>query len=139
MVKRPLTFSMADLKRLPSTSRVAFIECAGNSAGEYHAARGDELHNMHGLVSSSEWTGVALSTVLREVGLEPGAAWILAEGIEDTETWDLLGALKCNVAQGFLMSRPLPSDAVLSWIRTSEWSGYAEKKETAEAVQAVTP
>jgi len=80
MVKRPLTFSMADLKRLPSTSRVAFIECAGNSAGEYHAARGKELHNMHGLVSSSEWTGVALSTVLREAGLKPGAAWILAEG-----------------------------------------------------------
>jgi sulfane dehydrogenase subunit SoxC len=80
MVKRPLTFTIADLKRLPSTSRVAFIECGGNSAGEYHAARGHEIHNMHGLVSSSEWTGVALSTVLREAGLESGAAWLLAEG-----------------------------------------------------------
>ena len=64
---------------------------------------------------------------------------VVAEGIEDAETWDLLGALKCNVAQGFLMSRPLPSDAVLPWIRASEWSGHADNEDTAEPVQAVIP
>lgn len=64
---------------------------------------------------------------------------VVAEGIEDTETWDLLGALKCDVAQGFLMSRPLPSDAVFAWVYGSEWSGHAEKEDTVEAVQAVTP
>ena len=51
---------------------------------------------------------------------------VVAEGIEDTETWDLLGNLKCNIAQGFLMSRPLPAHNVLPWIQSSEWSGHAQ-------------
>src|SRR5206468_3142469 len=33
-----------------------------------------------GLTSQSEWTGVMLSTLLREVGVNPKATWCLAEG-----------------------------------------------------------
>jgi len=33
-------------------------------------------------VSCSEWTGVRLSTLLEEAGVEPGAAWIVAEGAD---------------------------------------------------------
>ncbi len=58
---------------------------------------------------------------------------VVAEGVEDTETWDLLAGLKCNVAQGFLMSRPLRADSVLSWIHSSDWSGYAANLNTARA------
>jgi sulfane dehydrogenase subunit SoxC len=35
---------------------------------------------MDGLLSTSEWTGVPLATLLREVGARPGATWIVAEG-----------------------------------------------------------
>ena len=35
---------------------------------------------MDGLLSTSEWTGVPVSTILREVGVRRGASWILAEG-----------------------------------------------------------
>tara|TARA_Y100001970_G_scaffold58835_3_gene74779 strand:+ start:11174 stop:11962 length:789 start_codon:yes stop_codon:yes gene_type:complete len=35
---------------------------------------------LDGLLSTSEWTGVAVSTILREVGVRPGANWVLAEG-----------------------------------------------------------
>jgi sulfane dehydrogenase subunit SoxC len=35
---------------------------------------------LDGLVSTSEWTGVKLSTIFREVGIKPGAKWFLAEG-----------------------------------------------------------
>ena len=35
---------------------------------------------LDGLLSTSEWTGVAVSTILREVGVRPGASWVLAEG-----------------------------------------------------------
>ena len=31
LVERPLVFSMKDLRRFPSVSRICFIECAGNS------------------------------------------------------------------------------------------------------------
>lgn len=71
---------MDDLKRFPSVSRLAFIECSGNSAGEWREPRGQTVQQTHGLMSTSEWTGVALSTVLRDVGAKPEATWMLAEG-----------------------------------------------------------
>jgi sulfane dehydrogenase subunit SoxC len=37
---------------------------------------------LHGLVSNSEWTGVLLSTLLDEVGVDPKAKWFLAEGAD---------------------------------------------------------
>jgi sulfane dehydrogenase subunit SoxC len=33
-------------------------------------------------VSGSEWTGVSLSLLLAEVGVRPGAAWVIAEGAD---------------------------------------------------------
>lgn len=80
LVERPRIFTMDDLKRFPSVSRLAFIECSGNSAGEWREPRGQTVQQTHGLMSTSEWTGVALSTVLRDVGAKPEATWMLAEG-----------------------------------------------------------
>ena len=34
---------------------------------------------------------------------------VVAEGVEDQETWDLLAAAGCHVVQGYALSRPLPS------------------------------
>lgn len=80
LVERPRIFTTDDLKRFPSISRLAFIECSGNSAGEWRESRGQTVQQTHGLMSTSEWTGVALSTVLREVEVKPEATWMLAEG-----------------------------------------------------------
>ncbi|EED31760.1 sulfite dehydrogenase [gamma proteobacterium NOR5-3] len=78
MVERPLKFSLTDIKRFPSVTRSCFIECSGN----YFPFAGEESppHLICGLTSQSEWTGVALSTLLREAGVKPGASWIIAEG-----------------------------------------------------------
>jgi len=80
LVERPMTFTLEELKRFPSRSRLAFIECSGNSGGEWHAPAGRTVQETHGLFSTSEWTGVALATILREVGAKPDATWMLAEG-----------------------------------------------------------
>ena len=37
---------------------------------------------LHGLVSNAEWTGVLLSTLLEETGIDPRAKWLLAEGAD---------------------------------------------------------
>lgn len=79
LVERPMRFTMEDLKRFPSVSRVAFIECSGNSGGEWRRP-GRTVQEAHGMLSTSEWTGVALATLLREVGLKREATWMLAEG-----------------------------------------------------------
>jgi sulfane dehydrogenase subunit SoxC len=79
LVDRPLSLSMADLKRLPSSSRILAVECGGNSAGEW-AAPGPEVQRTYGMVSGSEWTGVPLSLLLRDVGVQAKASWVIAEG-----------------------------------------------------------
>ncbi len=78
LVDTPMVFDLSDLKRFPSTSRVCFLECSGNmrpSAGPESLAQ-----HICGLTSQSEWTGVMLSTVLREVGVQSTAKWMIAEG-----------------------------------------------------------
>lgn len=79
MVERPLSLSMADIRRLPSITRTLVLECGGNSAGEW-AAPGADVQRSYGMVSGSEWTGVPLALLLAEVGVRPGASWVIAEG-----------------------------------------------------------
>ena len=80
MVDNPKKLSMADVKRFPSISRTMFIECSGNGLTEWSKPTQKTVQGTHGLTSTSEWTGVPLSTILNEVGIQPGAKWILAEG-----------------------------------------------------------
>jgi sulfane dehydrogenase subunit SoxC len=79
MVERPTIFTLADLKRFPSVSRVHFLECSGNFGGR-GTATDLTPQQIAGLTSTSEWTGVALATLFREVGARPQAKWFLAEG-----------------------------------------------------------
>jgi sulfane dehydrogenase subunit SoxC len=83
LVKRPLEFTMEVLSRYPRVSRIAFVECAGNS-GALNAPQPQPLNAqaIHGLLSCSEWSGVRLSTLLDEAGVEPAAKWVLAEGAD---------------------------------------------------------
>lgn len=82
LVDRPLVFTMNDLMRFPSVSQIYFLECSGNT-GLYAGGRPEwTAQDTHGLLSCSEWTGVALSTILAEVGLRQDARWMLAEGAD---------------------------------------------------------
>jgi sulfane dehydrogenase subunit SoxC len=78
MVARPTIFTLADLQRFPSVSRIHFLECSGNLG----RTAGPETTpgQLAGLTSTSEWTGVPLATLFREVGADPKATWFLAEG-----------------------------------------------------------
>jgi sulfane dehydrogenase subunit SoxC len=82
MVERPKKYTMADLKRFPSVSRTHFIECSGNGLTEWRKPTLKTVQGTHGLLSTSEWTGVQFATIAREVGLKEGAAWVLAEGAD---------------------------------------------------------
>ena len=84
MVDRPVILTVEDIKRLPSTSRIVFIECQRNSQTEWAAPTLKTVQGTHGLTSCSEWTGVPLALLLREAGVQKGAAWILAEGADSS-------------------------------------------------------
>jgi sulfane dehydrogenase subunit SoxC len=83
LVDRPLMFDVESLSRYPMVSRIQFLECSGNSAGN-NAPVAPQMpaSGLHGLVACSEWTGVPLSVLLDEVGVQRGANWIVAEGAD---------------------------------------------------------
>ncbi len=83
LVSRPLEFSIDALHRYPLVSRVHFVECSGNSGSLNSAAPTQATAGqLHGLLSCSEWTGVPLSVLLDETGVDPSAQWLLAEGAD---------------------------------------------------------
>ena len=45
---------------------------------------------------------------------------VVAEGVESQPVWDRLAALGCDVAQGFLISKPMPAERFKAW--EAEWS-----------------
>jgi sulfane dehydrogenase subunit SoxC len=108
LVDRPMVFSMEDIVRFPSESRINFLECSGNSAAELKKASNQTVQQIHGLLSCCEWTGVRLSTILQECGVQPSAKWALAEG-----------------ADGAAMTRSIPiskmmDDALLVYAQNGE-------------------
>ncbi len=44
---------------------------------------------------------------------------VVAEGVETGESWNLLRRLGCDFAQGYLVSRPIPADQIIPFIRTA--------------------
>ncbi|HWT38309.1 MAG TPA: sulfite dehydrogenase [Paraburkholderia sp.] len=102
LVREPMLFTMDDLLRLPSESRIHFLECSGNTASEWKGPSGLHVQITHGLLSCCEWTGVRLSTLLEATGglaaSTDGRAptWLLAEGADASS-----------------MTRSLPLDRIL--------------------------
>ena len=82
MCRSPRIFTMDDLMRFPSVSRVHFIECGANTGMEWGNVAVPTVQYSHGMLGCSEWTGVLLSTLLDEVGYDPKARFVLAEGAD---------------------------------------------------------
>jgi EAL domain-containing protein (putative c-di-GMP-specific phosphodiesterase class I) len=55
----------------------------------------------------------------RHLGLE-----VVAEGVEDQETWDLLTGMGCHLVQGWHLGRPMATEEFLPWLCTRQ-SGSA--------------
>ncbi len=80
-VRTPRTFTLEELKALPSRSLICYIECSGNSRGFFRPqASGTQWGN--DAISVAEWTGVPLRDLLELVGLSERAVDIVAEGAD---------------------------------------------------------
>ena len=54
---------------------------------------------------------------------------VVAEGIEDQTTWNLLTTWKCDFAQGYFLSRPLPAPDLKTWLDASGRANAAQEQE----------
>ena len=83
LVRQSLVFSLDALHRYPMISRTTFLESGGNSALLYSPTPVQaNVQALHGLCSCAEWTGVRLSTLIEEAGIDPKAKWLIAEGAD---------------------------------------------------------
>ena len=83
LVRAPRVFTMEDITRYPSVSRVHFIECGANTGMEWGNVAVPTVQYTHGMLGCSEWTGVPLATLLDDVGVDRKAArFVLAEGAD---------------------------------------------------------
>jgi sulfane dehydrogenase subunit SoxC len=108
MVGRPLVFTVEDLRRLPSVSRIYFLECSGNSGAEWGSKPAPTAQMSHGLASCSEWTGVPLSLLLAEAAVQKDAKWIVAEGAD-----------ACKMQRSLPISKAM-DDILVAWGQNGE-------------------
>ena len=83
LVRQARVFTMDDLMRLPSISRIHFIECGANTAMEWANTAVPSVQYTHGMLSCAEFTGVRLSTLLDVCGADTRRGrYVLAEGAD---------------------------------------------------------
>ncbi|HHW64028.1 MAG TPA: sulfite dehydrogenase [Rhodocyclaceae bacterium] len=83
MVKTNAVFTMDDIMRLPSVSRIHFIECGANTGMEWGNVAVPTVQYSHGMLSCSEFTGVPLKEILDMCGADyKKGRFVLAEGAD---------------------------------------------------------
>jgi DMSO/TMAO reductase YedYZ molybdopterin-dependent catalytic subunit len=80
-VKAPLSLSYQQLRDMPSETRVATLECAGNGR-VFLVPQVPGAQWELGAVGNAEWTGVPLAALLERAGLEDDACEIVLEGAD---------------------------------------------------------
>jgi DMSO/TMAO reductase YedYZ molybdopterin-dependent catalytic subunit len=81
----PVTFSLPELRRLPSETITAAVECAGNGRSYFTTQQGQTVTGTAwrlGAVGVARWRGVRLSTVLRLAGLGRQAVDVMPSGLD---------------------------------------------------------
>jgi DMSO/TMAO reductase YedYZ molybdopterin-dependent catalytic subunit len=80
-VRKPLELSYLELRELPSETRIATLECAGNGRAFLVPSVRGAMWQL-GAVGNAEWTGVPLRVLLERAGLEDDACEVVLEGAD---------------------------------------------------------
>ena len=98
--------SLAHLRRLPVDELKidkSFVQALGNGAK-------DDLVIVRSTIDLGH-----------NIGLK-----VIAEGVESAAAWGILKDLGCDMAQGYFVSKPLPSREFQDWVGASRWGTGGE-------------
>lgn len=77
-VDRSLVLSLEDLRRMPQSSRICFLECSRNAYAD--ADESSTPEDVIGRMAQSEWTGVPLAVLVAEAQVRSTAGWLVPMG-----------------------------------------------------------
>ena len=104
LVREPKVYTMDDLMRLPSVSRIHFIECGANTGMEWGNVAVPSVQYSHGMLSCCEFTGVPLAKLLEHCGADTKKGrYVLAEGADGS-----------GLTRTIAMERAL-DDVIVAW------------------------
>lgn len=108
LVEKPLSFTLAELKKLPRTELIGVLECAGNGRSFYEPHLAGAQWKFGG-VGNARWAGVRLRDVLQKAGLKAGATQLLLDGADVP-----LGKMP-DFQRTLAVSKALDPDTLLAW------------------------
>jgi len=142
LVANPKVYTIDDLMRMPSVSRMHFIECGANTGMEWGNVAVPTVQYTHGMLSCCEYTGVPLKWLLDDCGIDlKKAKFILAEGADGssmTRTINLANALDDALvayAMNGEMLRPengYPLRLVVPGVQGVSWVKYLRRIEVGD-------
>ncbi|MEO3974842.1 sulfite oxidase [Streptomyces sp. CAU 1734] len=152
--RTPVRFSYGQLRDLPSVTRTAVVECAGNGRSFFATQQGETVSGTSwtlGAIGAARWRGVRLRDVLHRAGLSASAVEVMPRGLDDEFISDgvslgrvrrplpIAKALDDVILAYEMNGEPLPYDhgfpvrvVVPSWIGIAsiKWLGDIEVSDT---------
>lgn len=143
LVKAAKVFTMDEIMRLPSVSRMHFIECGANTGMEWGNVAVPTCQYTHGMLSCSEFTGVPLITLLQMAGADlRKGRFALAEGADGSSMTRTIpmsliesGEVLVAYGQNGEMLRPengYPLRLVVPGVQGVSWVKYLRRVEVGD-------
>jgi DMSO/TMAO reductase YedYZ molybdopterin-dependent catalytic subunit len=115
-VRNPLSLTYQQLRDMPSETRAATLECAGNGRVFLVPQVGGAQWEL-GAVGNAEWTGVPLGALLERAGLEDDACEIVLEGADrGTPTEQPVPPGPISYARSLPRDKALQREALIAYL-----------------------
>lgn len=119
-IEQAVEFGYRDLRRLPSVTLDAVVECTGNARSFFTTQQGETVSGTAwtlGAIGNARWRGARLSDVLRRAGLRHDAVDVMPRGLDDE--WVSNGANLGHVRRPLPVAKAL-DDVVLAYEMNGE-------------------
>src|SRR6266513_47471 len=134
-VRNPFSLSYSELRDMPAETRVATLECAGNSR-VFLIPQAEGAQWELGAVGNAEWRGVPLRALLERAGLEEDACEVVFEGADHgVPAEEPKPPLPISYARSLTRAKALQPEVLIAY----EMNGRDLSRDHGYPVRAIVP